>query len=575
MSGPDETGRPHPGRPGGRDPDDLGLDLVFGSREQPPRPAGDRPDDRVDTVELPSTRPGPGPRSGGWSSGPRPGPSSGPEPTRPIPTGPPPRSMGQGSTGPGSMGQGSTGPRQFGAGSPPPGPFAGSGPRPGPGIGAHGRPDDWAAPGGQPLTRPFGTPGPPTGPTASTGPIASTGPTASTGWPAPSSTTPLTTAPALTGPAPAARARSGPARRTVVGVAALTALVVGGAAGLGGAVVGSQLGSPAPSASGVAPVPPPATPAPSNGVPTARATQPAVGVAAAVLPSTVTIESGEGTGSGFVLDADGTIMTNNHVVADAADQGPGALKVIFDDGTRAPAEIVGRSPGYDLAVIRVTGPAPLVPVQIGSSEATAIGQPAVAVGSPLGLGGTVTEGIISALDRPVVVGGGEDAQGASAYINAIQTDAPINPGNSGGPLVGADGKVIGINSAILSLSSGQDSRGGNIGVGFAIPIDQAMEIGRLLIEDGQVAYPVIGANVRTQADDSGVLLTEVTPGGAAERAGLRAGDVVQGLDGERVWETVELIVAIRTYRPEETITLSYLRDGAVTDVEVRLDGQVG
>ncbi|SDE12773.1 S1C family serine protease [Auraticoccus monumenti] len=444
---------------------------------------------------------------------------------------------------------------------PPPGPVPGWGPREVSGPGAHGRPDGWAAPTGAPLG-----PVPPTGPTGR-GPLPP---------PRPSWAPPAGAAPATATTLPPARP-TGTRRRGVIGVAALTALVVGGAAGLGGAVVGSQLAagpvapSAAPSASTQPTVAAPA-PVPSGG----RSTQPAVGVAAAVLPSTVTIESGSSTGSGFVLGDDGTIMTNNHVVASAAEDGSGEVKVVFDDGTRAQATIVGRSPGYDLAVIQVQDEAPLTPVRIGSSEGVAIGQSAVAVGSPLGLGGTVTEGIISALDRPVVVGGGADAQGASAYINAIQTDAPINPGNSGGPLVDGEGRVIGINSAILSLGAqGGDAQGGNIGVGFAIPIDQAMEIGRLLIEDGEATYPVIGAQVRTQPDDSGVLLDEITPGGAAERAGLRRGDVVASIDGERVWETVELIVSIRTHRPGETVTLGVLRDGRTREVAVELEGEVG
>nr|WP_231747671.1 trypsin-like peptidase domain-containing protein [Auraticoccus cholistanensis] len=471
-------------------------------------------------------------------------------------------------------------------GAVPPGPVPGWGPRPAAGPGAHGRPDDWAAPLSAPTGAPATGPGP--GPSPHTpGPDTSAPPffTRPPGEqrPAPAA------APAWQGappagpwgrPAPAPRrAEEAPAgrRRGVVAVAALTALLVGGAAGVGGAVVGEQLlAGPAPSTAPQAPRPQPSQPAPSPGqVPSSRPTQPAVGVAAAVLPSTVTIESSSSTGSGFVIGDDGTIMTNNHVVAEAAGAGgSGQVKVIFDDGTRVQATIVGRSPSYDLAVIRVQE-GPVVPVQIGSSEDAAIGQPAVAVGSPLGLGGTVTEGIISALDRPVVVGGGADAQGASAYINAIQTDAPINPGNSGGPLVDAEGRVIGVNSAILSLGDDGRSQGGNIGVGFAIPIDQAMQIGQLLIEDGQASYPVIGANVRTQPDDSGVLLSDVNPGGPAERAGLRAGDVVQAIDGRRVWETVELIVAIRTHRPGDTVTLTVLRDGRTQDVAVELDGQVG
>uniref|UniRef100_UPI001300239C S1C family serine protease n=1 Tax=Desertihabitans aurantiacus TaxID=2282477 RepID=UPI001300239C len=337
---------------------------------------------------------------------------------------------------------------------------------------------------------------------------------------------------------------------------------------LGAELVTTPAASPAPSA----PVPPP-VPGPSGSAPQ----QPTVAVAAAVLPSTVTIEAGQATGSGFVIDADGTIMTNDHVVEPAG--GSGRVRVVFDDGTRAEAEVLGRSPGYDLAVIRVedADEAPVVPVTVGPPEQVEIGEVAVAVGSPLGLGGTVTEGIVSAVDRPVVVGGGEDAQGATAYINAIQTDAPINPGNSGGPLVDSSGQVIGVNSAILSLggSAEEGTVGGNIGVGFAIPIQQAMQIGELLVRDGEAEYPVIGADVRTQPDGEGVELVELVSGGPAEGAGLRVGDVVEAVDGERVAETVELIVDIRSRRPGELITLSVRRGSRALDVQVELAGQVG
>lgn len=267
-------------------------------------------------------------------------------------------------------------------------------------------------------------------------------------------------------------------------------------------------------------------------------------------------------------------MTNNHVVEDAAD-GRGTIRVTFSDGSRAAASIVGRSPSYDLAVIKVKPVSNLVPTRIGDSNATKVGESAIAVGSPLGLGGTVTEGIVSAKDRPVVVNRSSDADDATAYIDAIQTDAPINPGNSGGPLVDAGGRVIGVNSAILTLSSGSTSKSGNIGLGFAIPVNQAMEIGSLLIKDGKASYPVIGATVQTEEDDQGVRLVQVTRGGPAAQAGLGPGDIITQIDGKNVQQMVELIVAIRTYRPADTVTIDFRRGGAERKARVTLGGKEG
>ena len=224
--------------------------------------------------------------------------------------------------------------------------------------------------------------------------------------------------------------------------------------------------------------------------PAAKPGQGTVEVANAVLSSTVMIEAGDGTGSGFVFDGSGRIMTNNHVVAAAEG---GRLRVVLANGRRVNATIVGRSPSYDLAVIQVKTSG-LKPLVVGDSRASRVGEPVIAVGSPLGLAGTVTSGIVSARDRPVVVRETENADAPVAYINAIQTDAPINPGNSGGPLVDSSARVIGVNSAILTLGTSR-TESGSIGLGFAIPINQAAEIGQLLIKNGKATYPILGANV--------------------------------------------------------------------------------
>ncbi|MGI8459243.1 MAG: S1C family serine protease [Propionibacteriaceae bacterium] len=369
---------------------------------------------------------------------------------------------------------------------------------------------------------------------------------------------------------------------TVVLVAALTALVVGPVAGYAGA----RLADVGPGTA--VPAPPTVAPAPStdpSGAPTIA--QPPVGpapseantveIAKRLLPSTVTITAVAGTqggtGSGFVLDVRGRVMTNNHVVM--AGGSTGRLQVTFSDGRKSAATILGRSPSYDLAVIQVADRSVLSPVQIGNSDSTAVGEPAIAIGSPLGLGGTVTEGIVSAKDRPVVVAASSGAT-PSAYLNAIQTDAPINPGNSGGPLVDAGGRVIGVNSAILSLGGNRSGgQSGNIGLGFSIPINQAVQIGNLLIRNGKATYPVLGAEVRATADESGVRLSAVTDNGPADVAGLRRDDVVTKIDGLEVRSVEELIVNVRTHRPGQIVTLTYDRGGSSRQARVKLGAKEG
>jgi putative serine protease PepD len=304
------------------------------------------------------------------------------------------------------------------------------------------------------------------------------------------------------------------------------------------------------------------------------------GVAADVLPSVVQIkvETGEGgaTGSGFVVDDEGLIVTNNHVVEGA----DGDVSLSFSDGTTADAEVVGTSTSYDLAVLRIDA-RNLPALPLGNSEAVVVGDPVIAIGSPLGLSGTVTSGIVSAKDRPVTAG--SQGSGDSAYINAIQTDAAINPGNSGGPLVNLDGEVIGVNSAIATVG-GLAGESGNIGVGFAIPINQVRRTVEQIIDTGEAQFPIIGASLdggytgegaqiatRTSGDGTPPIL----PGGPADEAGLEAGDVILALDGEPVEGSSELIVAIRSRQPGDTITLTVRRDGIERDYKVTLGATEG
>ncbi len=303
-------------------------------------------------------------------------------------------------------------------------------------------------------------------------------------------------------------------------------------------------------------------------------------VAQALLPSTVQIiaafeDEDEGaTGSGFVLDREGHVVTNNHVVASAAQDG-GPIKVVDSEGVRHDATVVGRSPVYDLAILLIEDPKGLEPAALGASTVLRVGDPLVALGSPLGLSQTVTSGIVSALDRPVTTG---DAENTSSYINAVQTDAAINPGNSGGPLVNLAGEVVGVNSAIATTGGAGLGGGGsgNIGVGFAIPIEQVRTTADQILRTGEARYPVIGAQVRTGGPEStGALITQVNSGTPAEDAGLRKDDVVTEVDGKLVTDGIALIVAIRTHQPGDTIAFTIRRDDEVQEVEVTLGGEVG
>jgi putative serine protease PepD len=301
-------------------------------------------------------------------------------------------------------------------------------------------------------------------------------------------------------------------------------------------------------------------------------------VAARLLPSTVQIQAkggadgaagGGATGSGFVLDDRGHVVTNNHVVADAT--GEGEIKVVDQNGRKHAAKILGRSPVYDLAVLDVDGSNGMTPAAIGSSRRLRVGDTVVAIGSPLGLSSTVTSGIVSATDRPVTTGNSNQ----SSYINALQTDAAINPGNSGGPLVNLRGQVVGVNSAIATTGGTIGGESGNIGVGFAIPMEQVRVTASQILATGKARYPVIGANVDTSEQSNGAEVVDVPAGTPAADGGLRKGDVVTEVDGKPITNGIGLIVAIRSHQPGETIDLAVQRDGRRRDVRVKLDSKVG
>ncbi|WP_369233451.1 trypsin-like peptidase domain-containing protein [Streptomyces sp. R21] len=305
-----------------------------------------------------------------------------------------------------------------------------------------------------------------------------------------------------------------------------------------------------------------------------RAPDSVAGIAARALPSVVTLHvrgsDAEGTGTGFVLDTRGHILTNNHVV-EAAGTG-GEISVAFSGGETAKATVVGRDSGYDLAVVRVTGVSGLKPLPLGNSDNVRVGDPVVAIGAPFDLANTVTSGIISAKERPITAGG-EGASGSDvSYVDALQTDAPINPGNSGGPLLDSKARVIGINSAIRSADSGSGTDGGqagSIGLGFAIPVNQAKRVAEELINTGKATHPVIGvtldmdytgdgARVGLKGNDGGPAVTADGPG---DKAGIKSGDVITEVDGQRVHSGEELIVKTRTHRPGDRLELTLQRDG--------------
>jgi putative serine protease PepD len=295
-------------------------------------------------------------------------------------------------------------------------------------------------------------------------------------------------------------------------------------------------------------------------------------LASRVIPGVVSIsvEAGgdSGTGSGFFLSGDGYILTNNHVVEAAATRG--RISVAISTGKKYTATIVGRDSSYDLAVLKidVTGAPSL---QLGDSDKAQVGDAVIAIGSPLGLAGTVTSGILSAKNRAVTTGSGA---GESSFINALQTDAAINPGNSGGPLVDATGAVVGVNSAIASLGSLAGGQSGSIGLGFAIPINQAKKTAEQLIKTGSATYPIMGIAIDTRYNGVGALISSeangITPNGPAAKAGLKAGDLIIEINGKEIQSSDELIVAIRSQNVGDQVKIKFKRNAITREVTVTL-----
>jgi len=301
-----------------------------------------------------------------------------------------------------------------------------------------------------------------------------------------------------------------------------------------------------------------------------RAPDSIAALAALVIPAVVSISvkgsSSSGTGSGFFLDSNGYILTNNHVVEAAATRG--TITVELSNGKKYGAKLMGRDNSYDLAVLKIdVTSAPTL--QLGNSDLAQVGDSVIAIGSPLGLSGTVTSGIISSKNRAVTTGNGS---GESSFINALQTDAAINPGNSGGPLVDSTGAVIGVNSAIATL--GSSSQTGSIGLGFAIPINQAKKTAEQLIKTGFATYPIMGISVDTRFTGTGALISSdgagVTPAGPADKAGLKAGDIITTLDGIEINNSDELIVAIRSKSVGDKVKIKYTRNNISREATVTL-----
>lgn len=383
--------------------------------------------------------------------------------------------------------------------------------------------------------------------------------------------------------APAGRKRS---KAGLLTVGALAVAVAGGGIGAAAAWVAHPDSL----------TPPPAVASPA---PHAAASQPAAAapagsveqVAAKVMPSVVKLRiqmgQGEAEGSGVVLTSDGLILTNNHVAAAGADSADGAQPasmnggeatrtVTFSDGRSVPFSVVGTDPTGDLAVVRAEGVSGLTPIAIGSSKDVKVGEQVVAIGSPLGLQGTVTTGIVSALNRPVAAGDGSGGQ--ASVLDAIQTDAAINPGNSGGALVNMKGELIGLNSAIATLGAGQGGPGGgggesgSIGLGFAIPSDQAKRIADELVSTGTASHGSLGVQLSTDPTaSSGAAIANVAEGGPAASAGIPDGAVITKVNDQVIDGPEALVAAVRSKAPGDNVSLTYLdQSGASQTTQVTL-----
>ena len=389
--------------------------------------------------------------------------------------------------------------------------------------------------------------------------------------------------------APVARRRTG-----VLPAAVLAgALVVGGVAGVGGAAGYVALRGDTSTGTSSTPGISASSRSTASNTSNSESSGGIEAVATKVLPSVVQINvtgsSQSGSGSGIVLTKDGTILTNNHVVAVAS--GGGSITVNFDDGTAAKAKVVGTDPVTDLAVIKAEGVNSLTPAEIGKSSELKVGQGVVAVGSPFGLGATVTSGIVSALDRAVSVQssqGGSGGQGSDPFgpqqqggsadqsttYPAIQTDAAINPGNSGGPLVNMAGQVIGINSSIRTDGSSSTQQGGSIGLGFAIPIDEVLPIVNQLRNNETPTHARLGVSVSNNktnsSDQTGALVKTLENGGAANDAGLKVGDVITKVDKQLIDGSDALVATIRGHRPGDTVTLTVIRGERTQTIDAKL-----
>ncbi|MDN3352570.1 trypsin-like peptidase domain-containing protein [Actinomadura sp. DC4] len=369
-------------------------------------------------------------------------------------------------------------------------------------------------------------------------------------------------------------------RKAAAGGLAL-ALVLGG--GLAGGAVAAVIGNDGTTYASPTAVKPASSKSATGVAAIAQAVQPST------VSITVTTQQGEDEGTGVITRSDGMILTNNHVVTDAS-QG-GQISVKFNNGKKVSADIVGTDPATDLAVIKAAGVSGLKPVTFGNSDQLQVGDPVVAIGSPLGLEGSVTSGIISALHRTLSEsgeqqqqqpgipgfgggqqGGGSGSSGGTAIGDAIQTDAAINPGNSGGPLVNGSGQVIGINTAIATSGGGN----GNIGVGFAIPIDTAKQVADQLIKTGKATHAYLGVTLSDAAGgQQGALVASVQSNTPAASSGLKEGDVVTAVDGKAIDGADALSAAIRGHSPGDKIALTYVRGGQKHTTNITLTSSSG